>query len=119
MKKLFCTLVAIISCAVCLLADNNSCRVYGATNGNVASIMQKSSKAGDGKIYIYVALTKPAEENTTIAVDVKDGTSQIGTAHVTISKGSKTPNNGWYYYENKNLIKGKSYTFSISNASCD
>lgn len=119
MKKLLLALVAIISCVFYSMADENSCRVYGAKNNNVASIIRKSSTAGSGNILIYVALTKPAEEETTIAVNVKDGTNQIGTAHVTIGKGQKEPNNGHYFYRNDNLTNGKTYTFSIASASCE
>ena len=119
MKKILLILVAVICCTFISIADNNSCRVYGAKNDNVASIIQASQTAGEnGKILIKVALTKPAEEETTIVVNVKEGSTHIGTAHVIINKNVKTPTNGYWVYENSNIIKGHTYNFSISNASC-
>ena len=121
MKKFLFALVTLLSCTLFAAADDYSCRVYGVDN--VASVVQTSSKAylnggGGPHLAIRVALTKPAEKETTIVVNVKDGSTIVGTAHVTINQGQKQPNNGYYTYYNSNLVDGKSYTLTIAKASC-
>lgn len=110
-------MVALLSCTMFAAADDYSCRVYGADN--VASLIQTSataySEAGTPKIIIYVALTKPADEDTTIVVNVSDGSSIIGTAHVFINKGQK---DGSKTYINQYMVEGKTYKLTIARASC-
>lgn len=120
MKKILFVLVTLLTCTLCAIADDYSCRVYGVDN--VASVVRTSSTAysngGGPHLDVYVALTKPAQAETTIVVNVKDGSTVVGTAHVTISQGNKTPLNGYYIYYNSNMKDGKTYTLTIAKASC-
>lgn len=116
-------MVALLSCTMFAAADDYSCRVYGADN--VASLIRTSATAyltGIGpEIKIYVALTKPADEDTTIVVKVSDGSSIIGTAHVFIKKGEKTPMDTMDHsmqYQTDNMEVGKTYKLTIARASC-
>lgn len=117
MKKFLFGVATLFSSAVFAATDGYSCRVYGADN--VVSVVRTTSKAEPCGLSIYVALTKPAQEDMTIVVNVKDGSTIIGTAHVPIKKGEKTPGiNGRYLYTNPNLQNGKLYTLTIAKASC-
>lgn len=103
------------------MADDYSCRVYGAQNNNVATLNRSTATAyknGYTYVNIYVQLTKPAEEDTGVVVNIKDGNSTVATAVIYISKGQKAPTNGYQAFNSSNLVDGKTYNLALASASC-
>lgn len=123
MKKILFLLFALVTCNLIVMADGyNSCRVYGAKNSNVATLLRSTATAfengGSIKIDIFPELTKPADEDTAIVVNIKDGRKVVATAVVRISKGRTSPTNGYETFTRNNLTKGTTYNLEIASASC-
>lgn len=116
MKKtvFFAALTAILTlCSFISADDRTSCEVKYA-QGYIASLVNVRVKGDGGCIVANVRLNKKATESMVVAVKVKDGSTELGTVHVTIRKdeysGSEEYRNG--------IESGHYYTLSIVDAYC-
>lgn len=87
MKKLL-SLVCAIALSLGMLFADSSCRVYGSSDGNVASIDYPIQTVNqNGQISAWVNLTKEATSRITVVVEVWYNGDVIATKTVAIGRG--------------------------------
>lgn len=123
MKKLITLMMSCVLISSFVYADQQTCRVYGSTNNNVATvvnpILTSTNLHGQSifdkpTVYVEIELTQKAEENTEIAINIYDGGSVVASGFCNIRSGSK-----------KGIVsievpeQSHQYTAKIANASCE
>lgn len=114
-------LVAVVCSTIFALADSTTCRVYGSSNGNVATIENPytNSMAETGYGYyvsVSVSLTKQAEEDIDVVINLYDGNHLIATR---VAHFNKYASHKSVEFHGCGCEKGHTYEARIANATCE
>lgn len=118
MKKFIAfTLLMIFAFGMQNAYGQHACQVKGLDNtyASLVSSTDSSNNFYGPTLQINVQLTKDAEKDVAVMVNVYDGDKYIGTVNVNIRKGSKL---GSALY-NEGIELNKIYKFRIERAQCE
>lgn len=117
MKKLIALMISFFLISSYIYADQQTCRVAGSSNNNIATIQNPRPVASCGfnacSVEITILLQKPASEETSVIAYVYDSRNNlVRTAVVIFDKGEKEKT---VYSE---VSKDGTYRVTLSDATC-